>query len=67
MSHRLGNLKPFVREGPALGKGAQLGMASGQEGTREHGRQVRLAEALTAPRPLKGRHGLPIVVDGHAR
>ena len=28
-----------------------------------HGGQGRLAEALVAPRPVEGRHGLPEAVD----
>jgi hypothetical protein len=50
--HRLGNLKPFVAEGPALGERAQLGMAPGEVGTGDHGGQDDPAEALVALCPL---------------
>ena len=63
MSDRLGNPEPFFPEGPALGERAQLGMARGEAGTGVHGGQENLAEALVAPRPLEGRHGLPEAVD----
>ena len=63
MSHRLGNLEPFFPESPALGKRAQLGMAPGELGTGDHGGQEDLTEALVAPRPIEGRHGLPEAVD----
>ena len=63
VSHRLGNPQPFVPEGTALGEHAQLGMAPGEVGTGEHGGQVDLTEALAAPRPVEGRHGLPEAVD----
>ena len=63
MSDRLGNPQPFFPEGPALGERAQLGMAPGEPGTGEHGGQEDLAEALVAPRPVEGRHGLPEAVD----
>ena len=62
VSNRLGNLEPFFPEGPALGERAQLGMAPGEVGTGEHGGQDD-AEALAAPRPVEGRHGLPEAVD----
>ena len=61
--NRLGNPQPFFPEGPALGERAQLGMAPGEVGTGVHGGQDELAEALVAPRPLEGRHGLPEAVD----
>ena len=61
--HRLGNPEPFVPEGTALGERAQLGMAPGEVGTGDHGGQDDLPEALVAPRPLEGRHGLPEAVD----
>ena len=63
VSHRLGNPEPFFPEGPALGEHAQLGMAPGEPGTGEHGGQEGLTEALAAPRPVEGRHGLPEAVD----
>ena len=63
MSHRLGNPEPFFPEGTALGEHAQLGMAPGEPGTGGHGGQDDLTEALAAPRPLEGRHGLPEAVD----
>ena len=63
VSHRLGNPQPFFPEGPALGERAQLGMAPGEVGTGEHGGQDDLTEALVAPRPVEGRHGLPEAVD----
>ena len=61
--HRLGNPQPFFPEGTALGERAQLGMAPGEEGTGEHGGQDGVPEALMAPRPVEGRHGLPEAVD----
>ena len=63
MVDRLGNLEPFFPEGSALGERAQLGMAPGETGTGEHGGQEGLTEALVAPRPVEGRHGLPQAVD----
>ena len=63
VSHRLGNPEPFFPEGTALGERAQLGMAPGEVGTGGHGGQEDLAEALVAPRPVEGRHGLPEAVD----
>src|SRR5215831_19886903 len=39
-------------------------MAPGESGTGNHGRQVGEAEALVAPCPVEGRHGLPQAVDG---
>ena len=63
VSNRLGNPQPFFPEGPALGERAQLGMAPGEPGTGVHGGQEDLTEALAAPRPLEGRHGLPEAVD----
>ena len=39
-------------------------MAPGGVGTRDHGGQGGLPEALVAPRPLEGRHALPETVDG---
>src|SRR2546422_11101448 len=38
-------------------------MACGERGTGEHGGQEDLTEALVAPRPLEGRHGLPEAVN----
>jgi hypothetical protein len=61
---RLGDPGPFVPKGPALGERPQLGMALGEVGTRYHGGQEELTEALAAPRPVEGRHGLPEAVDG---
>ena len=63
MSHRLGNLEPFVSHGTALGERAQLGMAHGEPGTGTHGGQHHLAEALVAPCPVEGRHSLSEAVD----
>ena len=63
MINRLGNPEPFFPEGPALGERAQLGMAHGEAGTGVHGGQDDLTEALVAPRPVEGRHGLPEAVD----
>ena len=62
--NRLGNLEPFFAEGTALGEHAQFSMAHGEPGTGGHGGQGINAEALVAPRPLKGRHGLCVVGDG---
>ena len=56
---RLGNPEPFFPEGPALSKDAQLGIAPGEVGTGQHGRQGHLAEALAPLRPVEGYHGLP--------
>ena len=63
VSNRLGNPQPFVPKGTALSERAQLGMAPGEVGTGEHGGQDDLTEALVAPRPVEGRHGLPEAVD----
>ena len=63
VSNRLGNPQPFVPEGTALSKRAQLGMARSEPGTGDHGGQEDLTEALAAPRPVEGRHGLPKAVD----
>ena len=63
VSNRLGNPEPFFPEGTALGERAQLGMAPGEPGTGVHGGQDDLTEALVAPRPVEGRHGLPEAVD----
>jgi hypothetical protein len=63
VSRRLGDPQPFVPEGPALRERSQLGIALGKEGTGEHGGQDHPAEALTAMRPVEGRHGVPEVVD----
>ena len=38
-------------------------MAPGEPDTGEHGGQGELTEALVAPRPVEGRHSLPVVVD----
>src|SRR6266446_5918555 len=38
-------------------------MAPGEPGTGEHGGQSSHAEALAAPHPFEGRHGLPEAVD----
>ena len=61
--NRLGNPQPFFPEGTALSERAQLGMAPGEAGTGDHGGQDDLTEALVAPRPVEGRHGLPEAVD----
>ena len=67
MRHRLGHPQPFGPEDMALGERAQLGMAGGEPGMGGHGggvdRQEDLTEALVAPRPFEGRHGLPVAVD----
>ena len=63
MRNRLGNPQPFFPEGTALGERAQLGMAPGEVGTGGHGGQDELTEALVAPRPVEGRHGLLEAVD----
>ena len=63
VSNRLGNPEPFFPERPALGERPQLGMAPGEVGTGEHGGQDELTEALAAPRPVEGCHGLPEAVD----
>ncbi len=63
VSSRLGDPEPFFPEGPALSERAQLGMARGEPGTGEHGGQEDLTQALVAPRPLEGRHGLPEAFD----
>ena len=63
MSNRLGNPKPFFAEGTTVGEHAELGMARGEVGTGEHGRQEDLTEALAPPWPLEIRHGLPEAVD----
>ena len=59
----LGNPQPFFHEGTALGEQAQLGLALGQVGTREHRGQENHAEALAAPCPVEKRDGLPEAVD----
>ena len=60
---RLGNPEPFFPVGAALSERAQLGMAPGEPGTGVHGGQDDLTEALVAPCPLEGRHGLLEAVD----
>src|SRR5712691_5790513 len=62
MSNRLGNPEPFVPEGSSLSERAQLGLAPPEEGTGAHGGQDELTEALAAPRPVEGHHGLPEAV-----
>ena len=59
----LGNPEPFFREGPALSECAELGMAPGEPGKRDHGGQVGLTEALATLRPVEGRHALLEAVD----
>jgi hypothetical protein len=61
--HCLGNPEPFFSESTAIGESAQLGMAPGEVGTRVHGGQGDLTEALEAPRPVQGPYGLPEAVD----
>ena len=63
MSNRFGNPQPFFAQDPAFGERPQFGMAYGEEGMGLHGGQEDLPEALAAPRPLEGRHGLPEAVD----
>src|SRR5262249_34592492 len=58
VSHRLGNLEPFVPQGTALSERAQLGMARGEPGTGTHGGKHTLTEALVAPHPVKEHCGL---------
>ena len=55
--------KPFFPKDSALGEQAQLSVAAGEIGTREHGGQEQLTAALVAQRPVKGRHSLPEAVD----
>jgi hypothetical protein len=61
--HRLGNLAPFFPEGPTLGEHTQFSIPPGKVGTGEHRGEDELTEALVALHSLKGRHGLPEVVD----
>ena len=63
MTNRLGNTEPFFSQDPAFGEHTQFGMAFGEEGTGGNSGQEDLPEALVTPRPLKGRHGLPVAVD----
>jgi hypothetical protein len=63
MINRLGNSPPFFPEGLALGERAQLDMARGEVDTGLHGGRENPAEALAAPRPVKGRHVLPEAVE----
>jgi hypothetical protein len=58
VAHCLGNLEPFVPEGLTLGKRTQIGMAPGEEGTREHRGQDGKPEAPVAPRPVETPYGL---------
>ena len=62
--NRLGNPQPFFPEGTALSEHAEFGMAPGEGGTGQHGRQLGLTEALAAPRPVEERRGLLETVDG---
>ena len=50
-------------KGPTLDEQAQLSMAPGEEGTGDHGGQVRLAEALGAA-PRRGTPRSAEAVDG---
>jgi hypothetical protein len=59
----LGNPQPFAPQGDPLSERPELGMARGQVGTAAHGGQVDLTEALVAPLPRKGSHGLLEAVD----
>src|SRR5215831_12804361 len=58
---RLGDLEPFFPEGHALGKRAELGMDYSEDVASLHSGQHPLAEALVAPRPVKGGCSLPQV------
>jgi hypothetical protein len=49
--HRLDHPQPFFAKGTAFGTQAQLGMARGEEGTREHSGREGEVEALVVPRP----------------
>src|SRR5262245_2539111 len=62
-SNRLGNPQPFLPEGSALSKRAQLSMAYGEAGMRDHCGQENTTKAPAAPRPLEGRHRLLEEVD----
>jgi hypothetical protein len=63
MINRFGNLEPFFPKDPALGERTQLGMAYSEVSTGEHGWQEDMTEALMAPRPAEGLHGLFVAVD----
>src|SRR5262249_46672064 len=63
VSSRLGNPEPFFPKGTTLREHTQLSMAPGEVGAGKYGRQESPAEALVAPRPVEGRHGLPEAVD----
>ena len=63
VSDRLGNPQPFVPEGTALGERPNSAWHQASQTREMHGGQEYLAEALVAPRPVEGCHGLPKAVD----
>jgi hypothetical protein len=64
MSHCLGNLEPYVPDGPTLGERAEFGMAPGELGGGVRGGKENLTKALVAPHSVEKRHGLHEAVDG---
>jgi hypothetical protein len=64
VSHRLGNLEPFLPKGAALGERPEFGMAPSEPGTGEHSGQIDLPETLIAPCSIEQHHRLPEVVNG---
>jgi hypothetical protein len=63
MSSRLGDSKPCVPEGTALGEHSQLSMAPGEVSMGGHGRQDNPAQTFVVLRTFEGHHSLPEAVD----
>src|SRR5262245_28597497 len=59
----LGNPESLFPEGTALSEHAELGMACGEVGTGVDGGEEDKPQALAAPCPVEGRHGLFVTVD----
>jgi hypothetical protein len=57
--NRLGNPVSLFPQGNTLSERAQFAMAQGKMGTGGHGGHEDLTEALIAPNPIEGHHGLP--------
>ena len=63
MINFLSNQESFFPVGPARSEHALLSIARRRVGTGVHSGQEDMTEALAAPRPVEGRHGLPETVD----
>ena len=62
INRRLGDLDRLFPAENALGKFSELGKAPVKKGTREDGRQARLAKAFVQPLACEGLDVLPVVV-----